>query len=252
VLRFGKGSDQSARIEWSRVQPYYAQDGITIYHGDAAAFTDLAADVVLTDPPYGFGAYATDKPFDVRLLGIWVEQSNTVAVFGYPELLASWCARSHVEPSEWVVWWHNLPGGGRSARLPRDSEHVAIFGDVPGAQLLMRPREQGSRWAQRVTEARGLSLTEARLGDVWVFTPPGRACNSHLRLHPNEKPLAVMERLVTLCSRADQTVLDPFMGSGTTLVAAKNLGRRAIGIEIEERYCEIAAKRLAQGVLFAA
>lgn len=234
------------------MKPYYEQDGITIYHGDAGDFMDVPADVVLTDPPYGFGAYVSDKMFDIRLLSVWVEQSNTVALFGYPELLAAWCARCQVEPAEWVVWWHTNPGGGRSARLPRESEHIAIFGDVPGARLLMRPREVRDRFLEGVTLRRGHSLAEARLGDVWTFASPGRGFNMHLRLHPNEKPIEVMERLVMLCTTSEQVILDPFMGSGTTLVAAKKHGRRAIGIEIEERYCEIAAKRLAQGILFAA
>ena len=67
--------------------------------------------------------------------------------------------------------------------------------------------------------------------------------------HPSEKDPSIAQQLVEWCSDRDETVLDPFMGSGTTLVAAKNLGRKAIGIEIEERYCEIAARRLAQEVL---
>lgn len=70
------------------------------------------------------------------------------------------------------------------------------------------------------------------------------------RYHPNEKPLSMVTHFISACSQQNDTILDPFMGSGTTLVAAKNLRRKAIGIEIEEKYCEIAAKRLAQEVLF--
>lgn len=68
--------------------------------------------------------------------------------------------------------------------------------------------------------------------------------------HPTTKPLKLMSELMRLFSNEDELILDPFMGSGTTLRAAKDLGRKAIGIEIEEKYCEIAAKRLSQEVLF--
>ena len=81
--------------------------------------------------------------------------------------------------------------------------------------------------------------------DIWDYrTVPPFECK-----HPCEKPLKMLQDIVVSCSRADAVVLDPFMGSGTTLVAAKQLGRRAIGIEIEEKYCEIAVARLSQEVL---
>ena len=82
--------------------------------------------------------------------------------------------------------------------------------------------------------------------DVWDFP----TVQGYEGKHPCEKPVAMMEHIIRTSSREGGLILDPFMGSGTTLRAAKDLGRRAIGIEIEERYCEIAAERLRQGVLF--
>ena len=67
--------------------------------------------------------------------------------------------------------------------------------------------------------------------------------------HPTSKPINLLTAWVRQFSDANETILDPFMGSGTTLVAAKRLGRKAIGIELEEKYCEIAARRLSQGAL---
>jgi site-specific DNA-methyltransferase (adenine-specific) len=73
-------------------------------------------------------------------------------------------------------------------------------------------------------------------------------CGNKETDHPNEKPLSVLSKLVRLGTIEGELIVDPFLGSGTTLVAAKNLGRKAIGIDIEERYCEIAANRLRQSV----
>jgi site-specific DNA-methyltransferase (adenine-specific) len=95
----------------------------------------------------------------------------------------------------------------------------------------------------------GLDPETARLGDVWRDPSPGAGHNFHLRQHPNEKPLSLMGNLVQLCSNPGDLVLDPFCGSGTTLVAAKAAGRRAVGVEIEEQYCQIAAERCSQEVL---
>jgi DNA modification methylase len=80
---------------------------------------------------------------------------------------------------------------------------------------------------------------------VYCFRETGYKSNEP-RFHPTQKPIALIRWCVT---KTEGVILDPYMGSGTTLVAAKTFGRPAIGIEIEERYCEVAVRRLAQGVL---
>lgn len=245
------------------MKPYYDEGGITIYHGDAGellAGMDWTGPVV-TDPPYGSGHYATDvealTPEMLRRLAA----VGPTAVFGYAEALTRLCAAAEMFPSEWVTWWPTNAAcrGFVLSGLRREAEHVAVFGKHRFADL-RQPRGESSRrilaanyqsdnpLAQRGIESHGEPDTR-RLGDVWTDAAPGLGFQSHLRKHPNEKPLALMRRLVEGVSEPDDSVLDPFCGSGTTLRAAKDLGRKAIGIEIEERYCEIAAKRLGQEVL---
>ena len=88
----------------------------------------------------------------------------------------------------------------------------------------------------------------ANPGDVWSFSHV-HYCSAEREKHPTQKPEGAIERILRASSNEGDLVLDPFMGSGTTLRAAKDLGRKAIGIEIEERYCEIAARRCAQEVI---
>ena len=108
-----------------------------------------------------------------------------------------------------------------------------------------RRQEFDSR--RREFDSRRREFEVELLSDVWSFDSVPVA--HRVGNHPTEKPLPLMRHLLSVMSRTGDTVLDPFMGSGTTLRAAKDLGRKAIGIELEERYCEIAAKRMAQEVL---
>ncbi len=233
--------------------PYYSQDGITIYHGDCREVLPLLVGlrdlVTITDPPYGRGAYATDRAIAPETFVALRERSTTLATFGYPEDLVGLCIALGVQPDEWVTWWPTNKAAGRAAaRLPKEQESIAIFGPTPGAHTLSRPRAI-DRICHAITQSRGLSLTDARMGDVWRDASPGMAFNYHQRLHPNEKPLSLMQRLIQLCGVEGRPILDPFCGSGTTLRAAKDLGYNAVGVEVDEQHCETAARRLSQMVL---
>jgi site-specific DNA-methyltransferase (adenine-specific) len=230
------------------VKPYYQDASVTIYHGDCRdLLPDLSADAVMTDPPYGTGHYASDTDAldadTFRSMAL-----HGAAVFGWPEQLVARCVAASVVPDEWVTWWATNKAG-RSAGLMRECECIAIFGSMPGLERALVNRTGGGPAVSGIIAGRGLDPERRRAGDVWQEAAPGMGFLSHLRQHPNEKPMGIVRRLVDLCTDPCGTVVDPFCGSGTTLRAAKDLGRKAIGIEIEERYCEIAAKRCAQEVL---
>jgi site-specific DNA-methyltransferase (adenine-specific) len=202
------------------MMPYYQDSLVTIYHGDCRDVAEwLDADVMLTDPPYGMAYVSGWKAR--AIVGDHSTAGRDIALF----------------------MWGNRPAlvfGRWSVQHPQSTRTVLTWdkGDWPGMGDLALP------W--------GLSTEEIYvIGDGFN----GKRAGSVIRvdrltgetIHPNEKPVALIYALLDKCPPG--TVADPFMGSGTTLRAAKDLGRRAIGIEIEERYCEIAAKRMGQEVL---
>jgi DNA modification methylase len=209
--------------------PYYEQSGITIYHGDCReVMPRLRADVLVTDPPYGinhasnFGAswngtqIAHDADTSARDVILRCAPSMPAIVFG------SWKQPRPLLTREVLIWDKGPNSGMGDLSFPwkRSWEEIYVIGDG----------FHGSR-------------DEGVLKGYSVLTWESRG-----RLHPNMKPESLMAYLLAKCPPG--IVIDPFAGSGTTLVAAKRLGRRAIGIEIEEKYCAIAATRLAQESLF--
>lgn len=207
--------------------PYYADDLVTIYHGDARD-VPLAGDVMVTDPPYGI-AYR-GKPSDARVLADRIEGDDDTALRDL--ILARWSARPALVFGSWK---RPRPVGTR----------MLLIWDTKGA-LGMGPMDLPWKPAHQEVYVLGTGFRGHRGSDVIVCAPV-QAMGSNGRVHPNEKPVDLLRTLIGKCPEG--TVLDPFMGSGSTLVAAKSLGRKAIGIEIEERYCEIAAQRCSQEVL---
>lgn len=222
-------------IKW-----YYSDPACCIAHGDCREILPLLpkVDLVLTDPPYGInvGANQSSKESRSGLLvkGAYVSYQDTPENYKATVVPAVSSALSKAKrgavfgfapnifllPPPDVVGGVFVPAGcGRNRWGWTSFMPVLFYGHAPGLQNGAKPTAVEST---DVAEKNG---------------------------HPTPKPIKWFTWLVLLASLEGDTILDPFMGSGTTLRAAKDLGRRAIGIEIEERYCEIAASRLAQEVL---
>lgn len=201
------------------MKPYYSEDGITIYHGDCREIRP-EAETVITDPPYGVGMDSFEDNFSSGCDGFNSANGKLAAVFMSPRRVPDFISAVDSWTFERLLWMHKTADIAAPWRgWCMNSEAIII---------LSRP---GALWP---TPTRFRS-------DTYSIGPWERAG------HPNGKPLEVV---IDLLSRLDSgKILDPFMGSGTVLRAAKDLRREAVGIEIEERYCEIAAKRLAQKVL---
>ena len=234
--------------------PYYSDDSVTLYHGDCrevlAAMPDQSVDCVITDPPYSGNTHENTRSnsHGAKRHGNRVLSGN----FGFDAVtgddvraILGECGRL---TRRWVV-----------ANL--DYRHAVPFHETPPAHLrLLRvgvwlktnpnPQISGDRPAQGWEAIAYMHRSDSR--PRWAGG--GKAGNFVLGSsqnigHPTSKPLGMVSQWVEWFTSPGDTILDPFAGSGTTLRAAKNLGRKAIGVEVDERYCELIAGRLAQDVL---
>lgn len=226
-------------------KPYYEKDGITIYHGDFFELGDQwnkpIADVVITDPPYMFGAASVSGTANSKVsrFGDLLNQS-----FFFREIIQK---SKRLISNNGCLWmfssWRSLPVMMKAAvESNHGIESVLVWDKCwigPGGPIGLRPSYEICVFIP-IGE---FALPNRGLPDIWRHKWSSKKPHGH----PSEKPLSLMTKLV---EETPGVVLDPFMGSGTTLHAAMECGRKAIGFEIEEKYCETAAKRLEQGVLF--
>lgn len=225
------------RMADSIVTPYYADDLVTIYHGDCrGVMPALSWDVLATDPPYGI-SYSSSY---ARWSGVY-DGGSYADADGRIEHDEDLSLRDYV-----LTQNGDRPAlvcGSRKTPEPPGCRAVLVWdkGDAAGMGDLSIPWKPN--W--ELVFVLGEGFAGKRTSGVLRATNISRL--SMGRAHPTEKPVTLWEQLIDKAPPG--TVLDPFMGSGTTLVAAKNLGRKAIGIELEERYCEIAAQRCSQEVL---
>lgn len=227
--------------------PYYTDDLVTLYHGDcrdvAEHLTPRSVDLLLTDPPYGMAFVsgwtlekATVKSDGVRqgvrvvrgalnaLAGTFADDMHALVFChweSWPDFYDNLC---HLFPIRNALIWSKGGGGMGDLRheYAKDYE-IVLFG----------------------ARSRGRELVGKRVGAVLSH----KRVPAQRRNVPFEKPVSLLAEFIERHCPGDGLVLDPFVGSGSTLQAAKLLGRRAIGVELDERMCEITAKRLDQGVL---
>lgn len=223
--------------------PYWSDGQVSLFLGDCREVTEwLAADVLVTDPPYGrawrsgsgmtnsegrgrgsiaHGGIAGDADTTTRDEALSAWGGRLAMVFGDP-LLTRPAGTVQV-----LAYAKPIDAGIKGARagFRRDLEDIYLVGPWPA----------GVGGQSSVLRTRGL-----------VAGPRGIGTRNG---HPHAKPGDVMETLIGACPPG--VIADPFAGSGSTLVAAKMLGRPAVGVEIDERYAEAAARRLSQGALIA-
>jgi DNA modification methylase len=211
------------------MKPYYQDEAVTLYHGDCREIVPQLGrfDLLLTDPPYGIGR---DKGMGgkgkaglcprnpKRYDGAWDsgrEDNGVLTALKQSDLQIVWGGNYYMDilpvQPKWLVW-------DKEQTMPSYSDAELAWTNLEGVAVKMF-RYSGN----------GLMAAEKE------------------RFHPTQKPLALITWCIGLAGDV-KTILDPFAGSGTTGRAAKDLGRKAVLIEREERYCEIAAKRMAQEV----
>ena len=237
--------------------PYYEDDALTIYLGDCREILPGLADIglVVTSPPYNLGDtsnYKMGRPpssMENHLSNGYNSYSDDLPhgeyVAWHKEVVGA-CWETLTESGA-MFWNHKPRVGGSVVKLPLEllPENVLL------RQIIIWDRGSGfnrtgsfyvpaHEWIMLLAKP-SFRITGRSINDIW------RIPSNPDKTHPASFPIALPKTAIV--STEPAVVLDPFMGSGTTLRAAKDLGRKAIGIELDERYCEIAVERLAQGVL---
>lgn len=253
------------------MKPYYEQDGITIFLGDCREIlpTLESVDLVVTSPPYN--QLGSRIPTLEKASGLWAKSGGGA---GFVDAVSDGYA-DDMDEGEYQRWQNEIGLALSDSCRPGASlfyNHKCRWRKGKLLHPVQWFSPQGWNLREDIVWDRSVSMTmNARMWAcsderVLWFTRPGashtwnqpsgsrllsvwRIGITQRKPHPCSYPLDIPKRCIEATTDSGEVVLDPFMGSGTTLRAAKDLGRKAIGVEIEERYCEIAAKRLEQKVL---
>lgn len=243
------------------IAPYYQDDTVTLYHGDmrqVLPHLDVSADCVIADPPYGETSLTWDRWPDGWPDAL-LEVSRSMWCFGSMRMFLERALQFSAWKMSQDIVWEKHNGSGISAdRFRRVHEHATHWyrGEWRGIHHEV-PRTP--HFGPKVNGVRTYAQTEhlGKFGYGSYEDDGTRMVRSVIRArslqgrasHPTEKPTAILCPLIEYACPPGGLVLDPFAGSGSTAVAARLTGRRAVLIEAGERYCEVIARRLAQDVL---
>lgn len=211
------------------MKPYYQDKYVTIYNGKCEDYIDLAADLLLTDPPYGIGESLKDNHSRSCIAvskdyGISDWDKTTVD----SNLIQKW-----INSTKYSIVW-----GGQYYPLS------------PVSCWLIWDKENGENdFADCEMAWTNLKMATRIFRFRWQGMLQGDMKNKEIRVHPTQKPLPLMKWRISKIKEPITSIIDPFMGSGTTCLAAKVMNIPCIGIEISEKYCELAAKRCSQEVM---
>lgn len=227
-----------------KVKPYYQDEHSTIYLGDCREILPQLekVDLVITDPPYKLNetsGSSTSVGMEEKWQGL-LKAGDVAANI------------TQLDFSDWIeIAYSNMSANGQLFTFSNDKQIVNIINELISAGFKLhnilcwkKNNCTPNRWFMKnmeliafVRKGKSTPILDMSLKSCMEFD------GVRSKVHPTQKPVAVLEWI--LKGAVGEVILDPFMGSGTTLVAAKNLGRKAIGIELEQKYCEIAVKRLA-------
>lgn len=235
---------------------YYQDEFVTLYHGDCLeilhSLNDASVDAVITDPPYASGARteASKSSSGAMVRGVrWSAkpiENDQMTTTGFV-----WLMREVAYGSR-----HALVNGGAFACFIDWRQWPTLVGAIESTNMRVNGMVVWDKESYGLGNGFRSQHELLLYASKGVPTPHDRSKGNVLRAkrvpnddHPSPKPVSLLEEIMAVCSPVGGLIVDPFAGSGSTLIAARNLKRKAIGVEIEERYCEVIANRLAQGVL---
>ena len=229
----------------------FQNENVTLWHGDCREWSGKA-DAVVSDPPYGMTGHDWDiEPNWESLMPLWMQIGVVVITMQKPK---TWAIAARWKPRHHWTWYKSKsssPALARSGPL-RVTEDVLVFGGKVWNPQLMESHPSNVRRNRKNTHFKTKERYQREDVDDVMRKPidlldiPSNTgeCHAQHVEHPTQKPVELMAYLLRTYTNEGETVLDPYAGSGTTLIAALETGRKAIGIEIDDRWVEVARRRL--------